>query len=182
LYLYRIQRVTAKDPLPKIAFEVNAMAELFAIQNIDDDVLQAECERVFVLLRSLLPSIEIHPVGSTAVPGVVGKQDIDLLVRVPASQFETTQQTLDAHFARNPDQLSTDDFQGYHVESPFDVAIQLTIADGPYDNFLAFLSALRSDPAIVDAYNALKRQWNGRPMEEYRQAKHDFIQAVLSRT
>jgi GrpB-like predicted nucleotidyltransferase (UPF0157 family) len=42
------------------------------------------------------------------------------------------------------------------------------------------LDVLRSDTVIVQAYNTLKREWNGRPMSEYRQAKDAFIRSVLA--
>lgn len=57
--------------------------------------------------------------------------------------------------------------------------MQLTVRDGPYDQFIAFLDALCESPALVERYNALKRAWDGRPMDEYRRAKSELIAEVL---
>src|SRR4051794_6883896 len=111
------------------------MTELFIIRQLSPELLEGETQRIVSLIRAAVPEAEVFPVGSTAVPGVIGKQDIDVLVRVPLASFESTRQSLDAVFARNADQLSTSDFQGYVVDSPVDAAIQLTILGGPYDDF-----------------------------------------------
>ncbi len=60
-----------------------------------------------------------------------------------------------------------------------DVAVQLIVAGGEHDSFVEFADALRADGALVERYNALKQSWDGRPMEEYRAAKAEFIEAVL---
>ena len=155
------------------------MDERFHLCTPDPALLAAERDRVLALLRALLPGIPCLEIGSTAVPGVIGKGDIDLLVRAPAAQLEAVRACLDGVLARNPAQLSNAQYQGYRVDSPLDVAVQLTVAGGPYDDFLPFLEALRADPALVAAYNALKRAWDGRPMDDYRAAKSKFIEEVL---
>ena len=156
------------------------MTELFEIKNLSPDLLELETARVMALIRGIIPAGEVHEVGSTAVPGTIGKQDIDILVRVPAAAFPAARQVLDSALARDPLQLSTSDYQGYRVESPLDVAVQLTVVDSLHDDLLKFLDVLRSDTVIVQAYNTLKREWNGRPMSEYRQAKDAFIRSVLA--
>jgi len=146
-----------------------------------DPRLDAERARSLALVSEVAgPEAEVLEVGSTAVEGVIGKGDIDLLVRAPAEHFDTVRARLDAAFPRNPDQLSNDVYQGYTVDSPLDVAIQCTVTGGPFDDFEPFLVALRADPALVAAYNALKRRWDGQPMEAYRSAKRAFIEGVLA--
>ena len=119
-------------------------------------------------------------VGSTAVAGAVGKQDIDFAVRVPAAFFVKTRRCLDAYLERNPDQLSNSEYQGYHVGSNFDVAVQLIVSGGQYDHFERFLQALNSNSDLVKVYNSLKRKWNGKPMDDYPRAKRAFIEVVLA--
>ncbi len=155
------------------------MSEIFCINEIDAESISRERNRVKKLLSSILASDLLHEVGSTAIEGAIGKQDIDFLVRAPESEFVDIRKLLDTHFQRNPDQLSNDIYQGYNVESDLDVAIQLTVEDGPYDNFLDFRNQIRSNPELKSLYNQLKRQYNGRSMEEYRDAKNEFIQSTL---
>ena len=104
--------------------------------------LRADNERRRTRSRlSELVSIDcLFEVGSTAVEGVIGKQDLDFLVRVKSSDFPSVRNALDQVFTTNADQKSNHQYQGYCVESEPDVAIQLTIEDGPYNNFLTFLA------------------------------------------
>lgn len=156
--------------------------ELFLLRETDPDLLVRVRHDVLTRLRRIVAHAEISEVGSTALAGVIGKGDVDFGVRVRRQDFERTRALLDRAFSRNPRQLSNEQFQGYTVDAAIDVAIQLFVADGDYDVFDRFLSALRSDRSLVDAYNALKRQWNGRPMDDYRAAKDAFIDGVLRRT
>ena len=114
--------------------------------------------------------------------GVIGKQDVDFAVRVQAERFATARAILDGLFARDTDQLSNAEFQGYIVPSELDVSVQLFHAGGQYDVFEAFLGLLGSDESLRRRYNDLKSQWNGRPMRDYRAAKDAFIESVLNGT
>ncbi|HJL26117.1 MAG TPA: GrpB family protein [Polyangiaceae bacterium LLY-WYZ-15_(1-7)] len=159
------------------------MAELFHLRDVPRAQLDAERDRVLARLRSALPpAANAREVGSTAIPTLPGKGDLDLLVRAPAPAFDATRAALDALFPRDPQQLSCADYQGYRVPSPLglDIAIQLTVLDGRWDDFLPFLDALRTDPDLLARYAALKRAWDGRPMDAYREAKAAFIRAALA--
>lgn len=131
-------------------------------------------------MRAAVPDAEVTEIGSTAVPGVIGKQDIDLLLRVPAVRFAETRARLDAAFERDAQQLSNDCYQGYRIPSALDIALQVTVEGGPYDDFLPFLEALRASPELIAAYNALKRDWDGHPMDRYRAEKARFIEHILA--
>ncbi|MFO0557575.1 MAG: GrpB family protein [Polyangiales bacterium] len=153
----------------------------FEIRPIDAALFAAERERLFAKLALALATLDadVREVGSTAVEGVIGKGDLDVLVRVPAARFEAARSALDAVIDRNPDQLSNEAYQGYRVASELDVAVQLTVLGGPYDDFVPFLDRLREDRSLRDAYNALKREWDGRDMTGYREAKRAFIEGGL---
>ena len=157
------------------------MTERFEVRDLPADQLAREREAAIEGERAVVPWADVREVGSTAVEGVIGKGDIDLLVRVVEARFEEARAALDEAFERNANQLSNAVYQGYHVPSPLDVAIQLTVRDGPYDDFVPFLEALAADPALIERYNALKRAWHGRPMDAYREAKSAFIREVLER-
>ena len=158
------------------------MSATFRVAHIDEAALRAEAKRVLELVRAILPPhAEVLEVGSTAVPGVIGKGDIDLLARAPEAHFNALRDALDRLFTRNPDQLSNAQYQGYFVHSKLDVAIQCTVLGGPYDDFEAFLEVLRADEDERAAYNTLKRAWDGLPMDEYRAAKGQFVTRVLAK-
>lgn len=152
----------------------------FYLRNVNPGAIDAERERVLALLHSTVPVDRVHEVGSTAVPGVIGKQDLDFLVLIPAEEFEVTRSELDKRFPRDPNQMSNGCYQGYRVDSTLDVAIQLTVRGGSYDTFLYFLDRLKGSESLRAEYNRLKRSFDGRPMDEYRDAKRVFIERVLS--
>lgn len=138
-------------------------------------------DRAMTDVREAAPWADVREVGSTAIPRCIGKGDLDVLVRAPSERFDATRAALDARFPRNPDQLSSEIYQGYTVPCPdgLDAALQLTVLGGPHDDFLPFLDALLADPTRVEAYNTLKRAWDGRPMDGYREAKSAFIARIL---
>jgi GrpB-like predicted nucleotidyltransferase (UPF0157 family) len=156
------------------------LAERFEIQNLDPELIKSERDRIFPVLQRILPFAKVIEVGSTAVEGVIGKQDIDFLARVPRNLFHAAKEALDQNFYRNERQFSAEDFQGYRVSSPLDIAIQLTAENGEHDVFERFLTLLRSDPELRRTYNELKVAFNLRPMDEYRVAKGDFIKRALA--
>jgi len=156
------------------------MTEYYRIKNIPPETLDEERSLTLSRLSDLVSADCLFEVGSTAVEGVIGKQDLDFLVRVKQDDFLFIRNALDQAFSRNPEQISNDQYQGYTVDSELDVAIQLTIEGGPYDDFVAFLSELREKAELREEYNELKLKYDGLLMSDYRDAKHEFIERVLA--
>jgi GrpB-like predicted nucleotidyltransferase (UPF0157 family) len=154
--------------------------DIFQICDLDRGTLQAERDRILLDIRAAIPFASIMEVGSTAVDGVVGKQDLDFVVRVPLLRFEEARDILDKRFQRNQQQLSTAEYQGYLIPSFLDAAIQLIVEVGKHDNFERFLGLLRANGELRRAYNELKVAWNGRSMRGYRLAKESFIESALN--
>jgi GrpB-like predicted nucleotidyltransferase (UPF0157 family) len=155
--------------------------EIFKIRVVDSKLLARERNDVIRQLRRILPATAVSEVGSTAVEGVVGKQDLDFLVLVPRGRFQRTRDILDRKFERDKQQHSDHEFQGYRLPSAIGVAIQLTVKNGRHDVFGRFLSLLRADPEVRRAYNDLKFEWNLRSMNDYRAAKGEFIENALKK-
>lgn len=153
---------------------------IFRIVAIDPKELRRESSRLLGLVRSATRHGSVREVGSTAVPGLIGKGDIDFAVAVPAADFVEARADLDRAFVRDPMQLSTDAYQGYILPSKIDASIQLFVAGGEYDSFDRFIDLLQGDAQLRAAYNALKREWDGQPMDDYRAAKSAFIEAALA--
>lgn len=155
------------------------MDDLFLISQADVATIDTERRRVVDMLSALLNRDYIFEVGSTAVDGVIGKNDLDYFIRVPGEEFFQVREILDSRFERNSNQISTDEYQGYIVESELDVAIQLTISGELHDDFLDFLDLLTGSSDLRERYNELKRNYHGKPMDEYRDAKREFIETAL---
>lgn len=145
-----------------------------------------KAERLFdeisIKLRGLLPaSADIRHIGATAVSGCLTKGDLDIVVRVPADDFDQCDASLAALFERNVGSARTDTFSAFEdgTTTPH-LGIQLTVIGDPKDVFHLFAEALSSSAQLLDAYNQLKLRFHARPMDEYRRAKDQFVESVLS--
>ncbi|MEL6062513.1 MULTISPECIES: GrpB family protein [unclassified Methylobacterium] len=152
----------------------------------DSDAARAAAERLFRAvrdeLRPQLPaSAEIRHVGATAIPGCLTKGDLDVVVRVARADFADADERLARLFARNEGSTRTDAFSAFAdaTRAPH-LGVQLTVQGGALDLFRLFADALRSDPALVERYNALKLAHQNKPMAPYRAAKDAFIASVLN--
>ena len=131
-------------------------------------------------------SIELHHIGSTAIPGIVAKPVIDMLAVVP------TVEALDArahrlvelgyealgeygipgrrYFRKNaPDGARTHQLHAFAAGSP------------EVERHLGFRDYLRAHPAEAAAYGALKQELAercGSDMEAYGDGKTAFIRAL----
>jgi len=131
-----------------------------------------------------LPGADVEHVGSTAVPGCLTKGDLDVLVRVPSDAFLSSVKVLDGLLARSPRNDPTGDYVEYdYVGRGFSASVQLTVMDEWHDRrFHGLKALLTSDPRALERYNGMKREYEGRPMEEYRRAKALLIESLLAGT
>lgn len=155
--------------------------DIFKIKTIDPSIMKAERTRILSVLEALSLPAKIIEVGSSAIDGVIGKEDIDFLVRTVPDQFKKVCAILDDHFDRDVDQLSNEQYQAYKVPSDIDIALQVTPEGSPYDHFEVFLAILKQNRATSDSYNQLKRDYDGEPMSAYREAKAAFITEQLGK-
>jgi hypothetical protein len=88
------------------------MAKTFRIKEVDVRARDRERQRVLGLMAACVCLQCVREVDSTAVPEVVGKQDLDFLALVAARDFARTRSSLDERFERSPEQLSNDLYQG----------------------------------------------------------------------
>lgn len=139
-------------------------------------------ETVSASLAGMLPSTaDIRHIGATAVPGCLTKGDLDIVVRIPAEDFEAADALLASRFARNDGSQRTPTFSAFEdTDCHPHLGIQLATTDGPSDVFHLFVEALRASPALIEEYNALKRCHDGGDMAVYRAAKDVFVERVLA--
>jgi GrpB-like predicted nucleotidyltransferase (UPF0157 family) len=140
----------------------------------------AKAERLFGSvagkLARLMPNAEIYHVGSTAVPGSLTKGDLDILVRVNAEDFRAAEVTVAAMFAPNLGSFRSEEFAAFlDASTDPELGIQLVERGGEADNFLIWLDHLKSNPELRQQYDDLKRRFEGGSMDEYREAKAQFI-------
>lgn len=133
-------------------------------------------------LNALLPEAQIEEIGSTAIGRGLTKGDLDVLVRIRAERFEQADLILATAFDRNIGSERNAELSSFKIdESDPPIGIQLVARDSRIDRqFRAFRDRLRAEPLRCAEYDALKRRFVGRPMNEYRLAKGEFIARVLS--
>jgi len=153
---------------------------------VDAEQARAKAQQLFEAMSALLaemlpPTADIRHIGATAVPGCLTKGDLDIVVRVPADDFEAADALLASSFARNEGSTRSTTFSAFEdASSRPHLGIQLAVIDGPSDVFHLFVEALQKSPALIDEYNALKRRHDGSDMAVYRAAKDVFVERVLA--
>ena len=134
-------------------------------------------------IGAALPAAEIEHVGSTAIPGALTKGDLDLLVRIPAVQFDAAVATLRGLYAVHQPENWTPTYASFADAAAHDppVGVQLAVAGSADDaRFGPFRDALIAEPALLARYNALKRGLDGADYEHYTDVKGAFVERVLA--
>lgn len=137
--------------------------------------------RVERQLNELLPDAEIQHVGSTAIPGCLTKGDLDVQVRVTSEAYVEARRKLADIYAINAGGFIADDatsFENYDTFPPH--GVHLTVIDGSGDIQWRFRDALRASEDLREDYNDLKRSFEERSAQEYRNAKYHFVLRVRS--
>lgn len=132
--------------------------------------------------------VDMHHVGSTAVPGLAAKPEIDVLaiVDTPDTPAAWTAQFADLGYRRGGDLSPGHRFFKRDVGGVRTHKVHIcTLGHESIERMLRFRDHLRSHPEDRDRYGSLKRrleQQNAGGISEYLAAKRPFIEAVLART
>lgn len=153
---------------------------------VDPEAAHRAAARAFELWRaafqpSLPAGADIQHVGATSIPGALTKGDLDIAVRVAATDFAAAQAVLDTRHVQNLQSVRDGAFAAYEADGfPMPVGVQLVVRGSRLDVFERFRDALMSDPSRLTRYNALKQRFDGRPMSHNRAAKAAFIADILA--
>lgn len=142
------------------------------------EISEAEIERIGLFLAGA----RIDHIGSSAIPGAVSKGDIDLCVRVSASQFEHALARLEQlGYQQKLDTMRTDELcMLISPRQDVDLALQLIVQGSAFEFFVHFRDALRASPELVGQYNRIKQEAAHLAADEYRAAKSRFINEALA--
>jgi GrpB-like predicted nucleotidyltransferase (UPF0157 family)/N-acetylglutamate synthase-like GNAT family acetyltransferase len=141
-------------------------------------------ERRFATLRTqlqaMIPGAGIEHVGSTSIPGSLTKGDLDIQVRVAATQFAAAKIELSQLYDVNAGGFAAADAVSFedHSTEPH-VGIHLTVVGGTADAQWRFRDLLRASEHLRREYDDLKRGFEGCSMAKYREAKDAFVARVL---
>ena len=126
-------------------------------------------------LEAMLPPADIQHVGSCAVPGLIGKFDVDIQVRTDRESFPDMVELCRARFAPKHPEIWKDDFALLCDNGEFLVDIIVTVAGTRHDDFCRVRDALIENPELLQEYNELKTRFEGKPYGEYKKAKREFF-------
>ncbi|MBB2483689.1 GrpB family protein [Mitsuaria sp. WAJ17] len=148
--------------------------------------LKALFDRTAAALQVLLPGARVEHVGSSSIPGACSKGDLDLCVLVaPGAHAQVVDLLCGQGFEIKQGTLRTPELCMLQAPPEWarghDLALQIVALGSTFEDFLRFRDALRREPALVAAYNALKRAHWDQGEDAYRAAKARFIESVLAR-
>jgi GrpB-like predicted nucleotidyltransferase (UPF0157 family)/ADP-ribose pyrophosphatase YjhB (NUDIX family) len=129
--------------------------------------------------------VAIHHVGSTAVPELAAKPEIDLLVEVAEHRNESSRDAVmrGLGYARGSDLSAGHHFYRRDVDGVRTHKAHVCITDhGQIDRMLRFRDLLRSDPVLRQRYQDLKLELeasNTDGIGEYLARKAPFISEVM---
>lgn len=128
----------------------------------------------------VVPNADVQHIGSTAIPGSLTKGDLDIQVRVKQEDFEKVQNALSKIYKPNKSNPPTKTYSSFKDSgAKIPLGIQLTVIGSKEDDFVALRDILIKNEKHLKAYNTLKKQYQGKPMREYRKAKEKFVEKVL---
>jgi GrpB-like predicted nucleotidyltransferase (UPF0157 family) len=148
------------------------------------ELFAAESRRIHAALGPDLP-LALEHTGSTAVPGLVAKPIVDILGGYPrgAGVQSYIAALVQAGYAHRGEQgIQGREF--FRLGEPRAYHLHLAERDGPFwREHVAFRDALRAQPALREAYAALKielaRKYP-RDREAYTEGKTLFVRQVLA--
>jgi GrpB-like predicted nucleotidyltransferase (UPF0157 family)/ribosomal protein S18 acetylase RimI-like enzyme len=129
--------------------------------------------------------VAIHHVGSTAVPGLAAKPEIDLLVEVSEHRNESSRDHVmrGSGYARGSDLSAGHHFYRRDVDGVRTHKTHVCITDhGQIERMLRFRDLLRGDPVIRQRYQDLKLELaasNTGGIGEYLAQKAPFIDGLM---
>lgn len=138
-------------------------------------------EREKLCIKAILPQSDIQHVGSTAIPGLLTKGDIDICVRVKPEYFEKAREQLETLYMLDTGNPPTETYTGFEMKDySVPLGIQL-VAIGSKDDeaFNKTKDILLKNKGLREKFNQLKQSFEGKDNLEYRKAKSLFINDIL---
>lgn len=126
-------------------------------------------------LEEIIPFVDIQHVGSCAVPGMMGKFDVDVQIRSSFENFQKVVEILKEKYEHKHPEIWTDSFVAFSNNKEYLIDLVVTVIDSKCDDFYRVRDALIADEELLNEYNNLKRKCEGKKYEEYRNAKKKFL-------
>lgn len=151
----------------------------------DPQDYQPTAAKVFEDLRAILkPKFKrarIEHIGSSSVPGLISKGDLDIFLGVEPEEFgPSIVQLKNLGFKIKVDSFRNQEHCPFTWGGgPIPTTIQMAINGSEFEFFLTFRDFLRKNRSWVERYNDLKIQSVNLDEESYRKRKENFIHTIL---
>lgn len=126
-------------------------------------------------IEKMIEDADVQHVGSCAIPGAVGKFDVDVQVRISKDSFDKSVEVLYKQYNRKHPELWNGEMAIFEQEDEVQIDIVLTVIDSKYDDYYKVRDYLINNPEKLEEYNELKRSFEGELYSEYRKAKAEFL-------
>lgn len=157
--------------------------EKFTLTN--DHTFYKTAEKAFSLHKSIigmmLPEADIQHVGSSAIPNSITKGDLDIQVRVEAGHFPLAVHKLLKLYEPNEGSTKTEAFRAFKDDTLVPpIGVQLTVINSEFDFFWKLRDVLLMNDTYRQEYDELKKRFEGKDMELYREAKSQFFEKLMA--
>jgi len=147
--------------------------------------LQEKVKGIFEKERQIIkkhfPDVDVQNVGSTAIPGAMGKFDIDIQIRVTQEQFSDVMDWMrEGCFAAKNTDCWTEQYGLFRNEENY-IDYNVTVIDSKHDIFHHIRDYLIEHPAVLQKYMELKMSFQGKTYGDYRSVRHKFFQRIRKR-
>lgn len=164
---------------------IKGVGSIMEIVNFTNDKsLFERAEKIFIehekIIKGQLPEADIQHIGSTSIRNSLTKGDVDIQVRVLPEHFPKAVQVLSKLYLLNEGSIKNDFFRAFKDDSTDPpLGVQLTVIDSEFDFFWKFRDILLINEKYQKEYDNLKRNYEGKEMDKYREAKNEFFQKII---
>ncbi len=124
---------------------------------------------------NIFPHVDVQHVGSSAVPGALTVGDLDIQIRINKEDVQAMKDFLHTIYHPHREDLWNEDFFIFcKKDDDIPMSIPVTVMGSRFDEHYRFRDLLISDPEILDTYNKLKLEFDGKEESEYKAAKAKF--------
>ena len=132
-------------------------------------------------LAGVVPDVEVHHIGATAMPFGHTKGDVDVNLRVEERRFSEIVAALREQYeVAQPDNW-TATFASFSTDRyPLPLGVQVTVIGSADDFLLSLRDRMRSEPDLLRKYDDRKLSAAPRGQSAYWEAKNAVLQEILA--
>ncbi len=161
-----------EDYLNKISEDkiVNIKPYNIRIKEIADKINQ--------IILSAVPGLEIRHLGASALE-ISGQGDIDIYIFCQPMDFDKYICSLVGVFGE-PKSKKSDSVVWKLIKESYEVEIYLTDPSSePMQRQITIFEALKKDKKLLDKYEKIKEEMNGKSFREYQKRKYEFYHKII---